>query len=65
MKLDEDADYTCSVPQGTPHAVTEEDSYRGYRIPKGSTIIAPLWGIHLNPKDVGPVGLPLQISHSP
>lgn len=32
--------------------MTEEDNYKGFRIPKGSTIIAPLWGIHLNPKDV-------------
>ncbi len=29
---------------GTPHATTADDVYKGMFIPKGSTIIAPLWG---------------------
>lgn len=30
---------------GVPHAASEEDVYRGWRIPKGATIIANCWGI--------------------
>ncbi|KAJ7111970.1 cytochrome P450 [Mycena epipterygia] len=40
-----------AVLGGTPHASTEDFVYQGMRIPKGSTIIANLWGIHLNPAD--------------
>ncbi|KAF8176716.1 cytochrome P450 [Mycena galopus ATCC 62051] len=36
---------------GVPHASTEDFVYHGMFIPKGSTIIANLWGIHLNPAD--------------
>ena len=32
-----------AVLGGTPHASTADDYYRGWFIPKGSTIIAPLW----------------------
>ncbi|KAJ7067247.1 cytochrome P450 [Mycena amicta] len=40
-----------AVLGGTPHASTEDFVYEGMYIPKGSTIIANLWGIHLNPAD--------------
>ncbi|KAK3389784.1 cytochrome P450 [Podospora didyma] len=40
-----------AVLGGTPHASTADDVYKGMFIPKGSTIIAPLWGIHLNETD--------------
>lgn len=30
---------------GVPHAVTENDEYMGYRIPKGATVIANHWAI--------------------
>ncbi|KAJ7249189.1 cytochrome P450 [Mycena haematopus] len=40
-----------AVLGGTPHASTEDFVYQGMFIPKGSTIIANLWGIHLNPVD--------------
>ncbi|KAI0603032.1 cytochrome P450 [Biscogniauxia sp. FL1348] len=40
-----------AVLGGTPHASTADDTYRGMFIPKGSTIIAPLWSIHLNEDD--------------
>ncbi|KAJ7472750.1 cytochrome P450 [Mycena latifolia] len=40
-----------AVLGGTPHASTEDLVYEGMFIPKGSTIIANLWGIHLNPAD--------------
>lgn len=32
-----------AVLGGTPHASTADDLYNGMFIPKGSTIIAPLW----------------------
>ena len=31
------------VPIGVPHRSIEEDEYRGYRIPKGSIVIANIW----------------------
>ena len=31
------------VPLGLPHRATEDGEYRGYRIPKGSMVIANLW----------------------
>lgn len=32
-----------SVPLGIAHRVTEEDEYRGMRIPKGAIVIANIW----------------------
>ncbi|CCC10889.1 hypothetical protein SMACR_04120 [Sordaria macrospora] len=40
-----------AVLGGTPHASIADDTYRGMFIPKGSTVIAPLWSIHLNEND--------------
>ncbi|KAJ7755514.1 cytochrome P450 [Mycena metata] len=40
-----------AVLGGTPHSSTEDFTYEGMFIPKGSTIIANLWGIHLNSAD--------------
>ncbi|KAJ6561900.1 cytochrome P450 [Mycena capillaripes] len=40
-----------AVLGGTPHSSTEDFAYQGMFIPKGTTIIANLWGIHLNPAD--------------
>ncbi|KAJ7746276.1 cytochrome P450 [Mycena metata] len=40
-----------AVLGGTPHSSTEDFVYQDMFIPKGSTIIANLWGIHLNPVD--------------
>ena len=31
------------APIGFPHGCTEEDEYRGYRIPKGATVIPNQW----------------------
>ncbi|CAM1502372.1 Fc.00g043560.m01.CDS01 [Cosmosporella sp. VM-42] len=33
---------------GIPHAVTQDDEYMGYHIPKGATVIGNHWGIHLD-----------------
>ncbi|KAI5866017.1 cytochrome P450 [Durotheca rogersii] len=35
---------------GVPHAVTQDDTYQGYHIPKGATVIMNVWGIHNDPK---------------
>ncbi|KAI8951132.1 cytochrome P450 [Xylaria longipes] len=35
---------------GIPHAVTQDDSYMGYHIPKGATVILNAWAIHNDPK---------------
>lgn len=35
---------------GIPHAVTQDDEYLGYRIPKGATVIGNHWSIHLDDK---------------
>ncbi|CAE6444787.1 unnamed protein product [Rhizoctonia solani] len=32
-------------PLGIPHAVIEDDEYRGWRIPKGSTIVGNIWAM--------------------
>ena len=31
------------VPLDVPHMTTEDDEYRGYRIPKGSLVVANIW----------------------
>ncbi|KAG4440922.1 hypothetical protein IFR05_003612 [Cadophora sp. M221] len=33
---------------GLPHATNEDDVYKGYRIPKGTTVWAPAWGLNQN-----------------
>ncbi|CAL5873185.1 uncharacterized protein PFLUO_LOCUS7454 [Penicillium psychrofluorescens] len=33
---------------GIPHAVTEDDEYMGFHIPKGATVIGNHWSIHLD-----------------
>ncbi|KAL7787173.1 cytochrome P450 [Trichoderma ceciliae] len=35
---------------GVPHAVTQDDSYLGYRIPKDAGLILNVWAIHNDPK---------------
>ena len=34
---------------GVPHAVTRDDEYKGYKIPKDSTVILNIWYVSLNP----------------
>lgn len=34
---------------GIPHAVTQDDTYMGYLIPKGATVIGNHWSIHMDP----------------
>ncbi|KZT69371.1 cytochrome P450 [Daedalea quercina L-15889] len=35
--------FSCPGPLGVPHATSENDEYRGYCIPKGTTILPNLW----------------------
>ncbi|KAJ5167777.1 uncharacterized protein N7482_003371 [Penicillium canariense] len=32
-----------------PHAVTQDDEYKGYFIPKGAGVLNNVWGIHMDP----------------
>ena len=36
-------------PLGFPHAVTKDDTYRGYCIPAGATVAINIYGIHMDP----------------
>ncbi|KAF4953618.1 hypothetical protein FGADI_5954 [Fusarium gaditjirri] len=33
-----------------PHAVTQDDTYNGYLIPKGAGVFNNVWGIHMDPE---------------
>ncbi|KAI5860307.1 cytochrome P450 [Durotheca rogersii] len=35
---------------GIPHAVTRDDEYMGYKIPKGAEVMYNVWAIHNDPK---------------
>ncbi|KAI0430783.1 cytochrome P450 [Xylaria sp. FL1042] len=35
---------------GVPHAVIQDDLYKGYRIPKGASVLFNVWAIHNDPK---------------
>lgn len=35
---------------GIPHAVTQDDEYRGYKIPKGAGVTLNVWAIHMDDK---------------
>ncbi|KAI0868103.1 cytochrome P450 [Hypoxylon argillaceum] len=35
-----------ATPLSLPHCVTQDDEYLGYKIPKGATVIANVWGLH-------------------
>ncbi|KAK0622035.1 cytochrome P450 [Bombardia bombarda] len=39
-----------TVVLGVPHAVTQDDSYIGYHIPKDATVILNVWSIHNDAK---------------
>ncbi|KAK5018899.1 hypothetical protein LTR16_012727, partial [Cryomyces antarcticus] len=32
-----------------PHAVTRDDEYMGFHIPKGAGVLNNVWGIHMDP----------------
>ncbi|KAH9887972.1 CyP450 monooxygenase [Cubamyces lactineus] len=38
------------APLGLPHSCTADDEYRGWRIPKGATVMANVWGILHDPE---------------
>ncbi|THG95717.1 hypothetical protein EW026_g5986 [Hermanssonia centrifuga] len=37
------------VPMGVPHRSEQDDIYKGFFIPKGSTVIGNVWAIHMDP----------------
>ena len=38
------------LPGGVPHAVTADDEYMGYHIPKGATVVGGHWAISMDEK---------------
>jgi hypothetical protein len=48
--LKESLRWLTAVTSGVPHATTEDDVYRGWRIPKGSIVIANAWAMLHDPK---------------
>ncbi|CAH0023304.1 unnamed protein product [Clonostachys rhizophaga] len=40
-----------AAPNGIPRVVSREDNYKGFRIPKGATVVANFWGMQRNPDD--------------
>ncbi|KAI1610624.1 cytochrome P450 [Exophiala viscosa] len=42
---------TVTILGGIPHAPIQDDEYRGYLIPKGTSITGNVWAIHRNPRD--------------
>ncbi|EMD36016.1 hypothetical protein CERSUDRAFT_52754 [Gelatoporia subvermispora B] len=40
-----------SLPLGVSHAVSEDDEYEGYFIPKGTAVLANVWSIAFEPND--------------
>ncbi|KAK8068750.1 hypothetical protein PG994_005366 [Apiospora phragmitis] len=34
---------------GIPHATTQDDEYKGYRIPKSAMVFLNVWGMHMDP----------------
>ncbi|KAF2498985.1 cytochrome p450 monooxygenase [Lophium mytilinum] len=39
-----------TVILGVPHSVIQDDTYKGWVIPKGATVINNVWTIHMDPK---------------
>ncbi|KAF2084769.1 putative cytochrome P450 [Saccharata proteae CBS 121410] len=39
-----------TITGGVPHAVTRDDEYMGYHIPKGAGVLLNAWAIHMDPK---------------
>jgi len=39
------------APFGIPHAIMDEDVYKGYRIPKGATVFPNIWAMTHDPED--------------
>lgn len=39
-----------TIMGAVPHAVTQDDEYMGYFIPKGAGVLHNVWGIHMDPK---------------
>ncbi|KAH9834630.1 cytochrome P450 [Rhodofomes roseus] len=37
--------WSSPVPLGIPHCLTEDDNYRGYIIPRGSTVLGNIWAM--------------------
>ncbi|TLS26694.1 hypothetical protein PpBr36_04159 [Pyricularia pennisetigena] len=38
-------------PTSIPHATTEDDTYQGYSIPKGTIVVMNVWALHQDPNE--------------
>lgn len=43
MSDDRNVNMLLVTPIGIARSVTEDDEYRGYRIPKGTTVLPNIW----------------------
>ncbi|KAF9805379.1 hypothetical protein IEO21_09066 [Rhodonia placenta] len=41
--------WNTPIPLGAPHALTQDDIYKGYFLPKGSSVISNIWAISRDP----------------
>ncbi|PKS08486.1 hypothetical protein jhhlp_004869 [Lomentospora prolificans] len=39
------------APNGLPHVLDRDDTFNGYKIPKGTTVLANVWGIQRNEEE--------------
>ncbi|OIW26904.1 cytochrome P450 [Coniochaeta ligniaria NRRL 30616] len=44
--MDETLRWRPVAPGGVPHALTRDDAYEGYFLPKGTVVVANTWAIH-------------------
>ncbi|GAB0138040.1 hypothetical protein EsDP_00006287 [Epichloe bromicola] len=44
--MDETLRWRPVAPGGVPHALTQDDTYEGYFLPKGTVVVANTWAIH-------------------
>jgi cytochrome P450 len=40
-----------AAPNGIPRVVSRKDNYKGFRIPKGATVVTNFWGMQRSPDD--------------
>ena len=41
-----------TLPSGVPHVLDRDDTYKGYRIPRNTLVIANAWAVHHNAEDL-------------
>ena len=49
--------WTCPLPFGVPKRVTEDDTYKGFFIPAGATILENIWSVSFKGWKLGVIDL--------